>query len=437
MKIVVTNPIGVLSSGEHAILFPSRWDWAGPRHHFSYYPYELAYLSTLLKRECPEHEVKMLDPNHLQLNWWETVTLIEKESPDLIVTECSAMTYPDMTKAVQLIQDHGSESKHICAWLCGPYGAKNWDRAAQDGWDVVFNGEYEHKALAAIQGRPWATGYVDLDSLPWPEDNDIRRIEYSEISNPHPGMVQLYCTRGCPLACTFCVVPTYYGGHGNSYGSHRVRDIGNICDEIAYLAKKYDGQFSGCFFNEETHNANPEWLASFCEELIRRGLDRYYYDAMCGYWTFTEELIKLMARAGYCYIRMGIESLAEGVGRAIHKRVFPEKLIKVLEWCKKYGIETYGTSQIGAPGSTQQGDYETLQGLLDLKRRGLLNRWQHSVSTPQPGTPMYEQAKANGQLLHEDISRFNGMEAVMEWPGYSAAQINAMKHVYANAECEF
>jgi len=228
----------------------------------------------------------------------------------------------------------------------------------------------------------------------------------------------------------------YYGGHGKSYGSHRCRSTENVCDEISYLADKYVGLFNGCFFNEETHNADPEWLAQFCEALIRRGLNKYHYDAMCGYWTFTEDLIELMSRAGYCYIRMGIESLSRDVGKAIHKTVFPDKLLNVLEWCKKYGIKTYGTSQIGAPGSTWEADYQTLYGLLGLKNRGLLDRWQHSVSTPQPGTPMYQEAKANGNLLHEDTTRFNGVEAVMGWPDYPAEQINKMKRLYvANAPC--
>jgi radical SAM superfamily enzyme YgiQ (UPF0313 family) len=407
----------------------------------------------LLKRET-KHEVKMLDPNHLQLDWVETAHLIHKEMPSLVIAECSALTYPDMTMAIQLLQECGND---VNAWLCGPYGMRNAEQCLSDGWDEVFHGEYERDVLWSVQGYTlrddqgnyrnsggsvdgiWSHSkpYIDLDWLPWPEDEDIRRIEYSEISNPFPGMVQVYPTRGCPLACTFCVVPLYYGGHGSSYSSHRVRNIGNVCDEITYLAQKYEGKFSGCFFNEETHNANIPWLVSFCEELIKRCLDKYHYDAMCGYWTFTEEVIQLMARAGYCYIRMGIESLSSDVGKAIHKKVFPDKLVKVLEWCKKYGISTYGTVQTGAPGSTRRADLETLRSLLDLKQRGLLDRWQHSVCTPQPGTPLYESAKNEGRLLHDDISKFNGVEPVMEWDNYSADEIRDVKAAYARAEATF
>lgn len=423
MRIVVANTVGVLENGQHVIPFPSRWDYAGAQHWFSYYPYELAYTSTLLKRELPGAEVVMVDGNHEQLNVAAYIERLAALRPDVLVTECSALTYPAMTKVMRAV---GAER----ALLAGPYGMHNPDQAAADGWHVL-TGEYEAKALLWLGGRVPAGAYVDLDWLPWPEDDDVSRIWYREYSNPYPGLVQLYPTRGCPLACTFCVVPMYYGGHGASHKSHRTRDVENVCDEIEYLAGKYAGQFNGCFFNEETHNADPAWLARFAEALIRRGLNRYHYDAMCGYWTFTEELVALLARAGYCYLRVGIESLSDGVGKRIKKVVFPERLVTFLGWCKQHGIRVYGTSQIGAQGSSRKADLQTLAGLWNLKDMGLLHRWQHSVSTPQPGTPFYAEVKAAGYLLTEDVQRYNGVEAVVDWPHYPAAEVNEVKRIYS------
>jgi radical SAM superfamily enzyme YgiQ (UPF0313 family) len=207
-----------------------------------------------------------------------------------------------------------------------------------------------------------------------------------------------------------------------------------VCDEIQYLADKYKAatpQFTGCFFNEETHNANPEWLASLAETIIQRGLNKYSYDAMCGYWTFTEDLVNLLARAGYIYIRVGIESLSQDVGKAIKKVVFPDKLITFMQWCKTAGIQVYGTTQIGAQGSSKQADLATLSALWELKKNGLIHRWQHSVSTPQPGTPFYEQVKTDGLLLTDDITQYNGVQAVVSWPHYTADEINQVKGIYS------
>lgn len=50
MNIVIANGPGVLDNGKEVILFPSRWDSAVPgRASFQFYPYELGYLSSLLK----------------------------------------------------------------------------------------------------------------------------------------------------------------------------------------------------------------------------------------------------------------------------------------------------------------------------------------------------------------------------------------------------
>jgi bacteriochlorophyll C8 methyltransferase len=240
-------------------------------------------------------------------------------------------------------------------------------------------------------------------------------------------MIQMYPTRGCPLSCTFCVVPTYYGGHGKTSRSHRCRDVGDVCDEIEYLAAKYPN-FQGCYFNEEAHSANPEWLAAFCEELIRRGLNRYQYDAMCGMWSFTPELVKLCAAAGYRQIRFGMESTSEAVGKAIKKTIHKDKTEQFLGWLKEAGIGAYCTIQVGAMGSNETSDLATIGDVKEWIRRGMIQKWQISTSTPQPSTPFYDLAKDSGWLVTDDINEYDGMRAVVSFPLYPANRIQAVRN---------
>lgn len=414
MNIVIANGPGRLENGSDVILFPSRWDSGVQAAPFRFYPYELAYLSTLLKRELPSDYVKMIDGNILGYGAEQYAAAIGQCNPDVLICECSALTYGTMTKVMQAV-------KPARAILCGPMAT--YAGANLDGWTDTVVGEYEHKVLALLKGDPEPTGYVDLDWLPWPEDEDISRINYDEVNHYAPGTVQLYPTRGCPLSCTFCVVPTYYGGHGKSHRSHRTRNVDDVCDEIEYLASRYSGRFNGCYFNEEAHNANVEWLVSFAEALIRRGLNKYQYDAMCGYWTFTEDLVKMLGRAGYRQIRFGVESTSEAVGKTIKKLMHVEKIEQLMQWCKAAGIGCYGTFQIGAPGSSEATDRQTIADLNRWRSQGLMQKWQVSTSTPLPGTPFYAQAKANGWLLTEDLSRFNGFQPVLSYPDYPAERI--------------
>lgn len=418
MRIVIANGPGRLDNGADVILFPSRWDSAVPNAPFRFYPYELAYLSTLLKRELPGATVTMLDGNIRGWGAERYAAEIARLLPDVLICECSALTYGTMTRVMQAA---GPER----AILCGPMAT--YAGAYIDGWTDVVTGEFEAKVLALLKGEPEPTGYIDLDWLPWPEDEDIRRIDYDEINHYSRGTIQLYPTRGCPLSCTFCVVPTYYGGHGKSHRSHRCRNPENVADEIAYLAARYPGQFAGCYFNEEAHNANVGWLVEFAEVLIRRGLNKYQYDAMCGVWTFTEDLVKLLAKAGYRQLRIGVESTSEAVGKSIKKRLHVEHIENFMQWCKAAGVGVYGTFQIGAPGSTEQADRQTLADLARWRNAGLMQKWQVSTSTPQPNTPFFEQAKANGWLLTEDLNYYNGFHPVMTYPDYPADRIMAVR----------
>lgn len=419
MKIIIANGPGKLLNGLEVILFPSRCDSAVYHKPFAYYPYELAYLSALLKRELQGAEVKMIDGNYPGWTVDQYAYEIGVNSPDVLITECSALTYPTMTRIMQMV----GAKRNI---LCGPYGMYQPAQALADGWTDVINGEYEAKVLALLQGKPEPTGYIDLDWLEWPEDKDISRVCYSEGSDPRPGMIQLYPTRGCPLSCTFCVAPLYYGGHGHNRGNHRTRDVEDVCDEIEYLAGKYPS-FGGCFFNDKNHSADVDWLAEFAETLIARKLNRYTYDAMCGYWTFTPDLVQLLARAGYKQLRVGIESTSDTVGKRILKNVRAEKVTQFMHWCNGAGISVYGTFMVGAPGATEETDRETMRMLNYWRLKGWLNRCQVSTATPQPGTPFHAEAVKNGWLISDDVNRYDFATANLSYPGYPADRITAVR----------
>lgn len=418
MNIVIANGPGRLDNGKEVILFPSRWDSAVPgKAPFKFYPYELGYLSSLLKRELPEHHVELVDGNLYGWDGDRYALELRKRKPNVLICELSALTYSTMTRVMRAVNPEQ-------AILCGPMAHQEFQqRAHDDGWDAFMPGEYEASVLAFLSGGPKGNGYIDLDWLPWPEDDDVPRIAYQEINHYRPGIVQLYATRGCPLACTFCAVPTYYGGHGKSHKSHRCRNVDDVCAEIDYLSHRYPYEFGGCYFNEEAHNANPDWLGSFCEALVRHGLNRFHFDAMCGYWTMTEELVEMMAYAGYKHFRFGVESTSEVVGKSIGKTIHLEKIERLLGWLKDKGIHAYGTFQIGAPGSTEATDRATLEDLRRWIMAGLMEKWQVSTSTPQPGTPFHAQAKREGWLVTDDLDRYDGWNAVLSYPDYPAERI--------------
>lgn len=95
MKILIANSVGVDEYGNHIVHFPSRWSSSvGKTKWFAYYPYELAYLSSLLKRET-NCRIKMVDGNLLKLNADEYVKLLKAHCPDWLIMEPATITYKE------------------------------------------------------------------------------------------------------------------------------------------------------------------------------------------------------------------------------------------------------------------------------------------------------------------------------------------------------
>jgi radical SAM superfamily enzyme YgiQ (UPF0313 family) len=442
MNIVIANGPGVLDNGQEVILFPSRWDSGIPhgKKPFAFYPYELATLSALLKRELPQHTIKFLDGNLESWDGDRYIQEIRKLRPDVLICECSALTYPTMTRVMRSTVRKNSIDADFQAILCGPMGAYDKERALADGWDNVVVGEYELHVLELLGGTvpPEAKvhGLINLDWLPWPEDEDVDRTRYREINHyidyaSDAAIVQMYLTRGCPLACSFCTVPNYYGGHGKSHRSHRCRNAEDVCEEILYLKAMHGGRMKGAFFNDEAHNANVEWLVELCEAFIRHDMkDKYNlrFDAMCGYWPMTEELVKLMAAAGYNQIRFGLESTSIVVGKKIGKAMHLGKLENFMGWLKRYGVHGYATIQIGAAGSTEETDRQTIADVKKWIAAGSISKWQISTSTPQPNTPFFQECEKNGWLTTTDFSLYDGYRAVVNFPDYPAERIQHVRN---------
>ena len=92
MKVAVCNSVGIDAEGYAMIHSPSRWTNSTRDHSiFTYYPWQLAYCSSILKRDT-NHEVKFFDGC---LEKWDHDTFVEKVSdfgPDYLVMDCATRT---------------------------------------------------------------------------------------------------------------------------------------------------------------------------------------------------------------------------------------------------------------------------------------------------------------------------------------------------------
>lgn len=427
MKIVIANSVGIDKDGYYIVHSPSRWSFSAKdyKEQFTYYPWELAYTSSLLKKET-DHKIKLLDGCLEKWNFAAYFDRLREEKPDWLVMEPSSRTYEeDLRLALACKEVFGTK-----IIFCGQHPTSYPREILATGVDYVCMGEYEYTVLELLKGKNPSNilglypnsrrPLLDFNALPWPEDNDVQRIRYHE-PNCEYQEIQLYATRGCPLQCIFCVCANLYYSKPN----WRKREVANIVAELKYLKDKYP-QMEGGFFDEEVHNISKSYILELTTAIKEAGLDNLHYSAMCGYWSIDKEMLFAMKEAGYYKLRIGIETasskIAESIG--LKSKFDIERLYKVLEEAKEVGMKIYGTFLFGAPGSTKEEDKKTAYLILDIASKDLLCDLQISICTPQPGTPFFKMAKEKGYLITEALRKFDGAQSsVVDYPDYSSNEI--------------
>ena len=429
--IVIANSIGVDSNGWTIIHSPSRWtNSTKERDAFTYYPWELAYTSALLKRET-DCSVKFIDGCLEKFDSAHFFTRISQEEPDFLLMEPSTRTWDDDRQLMERVKcTFGTQ-----LIVAGQHATAFPHEVARIA-DFVLIGEYEYTVLDIIQGKKkedilglypnQRRPLLDINTLPWPEDNDVSRIQYGIPGEPSSEYleIQAYATRGCPLNCNFCVCRHLYYHKPN----WRPRSPQNVVAELKYLKDKYP-QMEGIFFDEECHNIKKEFILAVTKEIIKQKLQGLKIEAMCTYCTLDEEMMYAMKEAGYYLLRIGIETAGEGAARGINlgaKFNLP-KLRSCLRLAKKIGIKMYGTFTFGAPGSTQKDDQATLDLMEEIIGEGLLWRFQTSICTPQPGTPFYTWAHEKGVIKTFASKDYDGgNRVVIDYPDYHRDEIMNM-----------
>lgn len=138
------------------------------------------------------------------------------------------------------------------------------------------------------------------------------------------------------------------------------------------------------------------------------------------------DLIEKLARAGCRMYKFGVEHFDEEVLKAIPKPLSFQRVLALVEKCKRNKIRTHLTFMLGLPKSTFQKDLEMVKKVIKLNPTAV----QFAIATPYPGTRFYTEAKENGWLLKDDLSIYDaaGFSSV-SYPNYPASEITKMYYL--------
>jgi len=397
----------------------------GPRAGGLQPPLGLAYLASVLEQHAIQ--VDIIDAPTLGMSLNDVVDKAEKTQPDIvgisILTPTASRGFATSEAVKKLLPE-------TLVVVGGPHSSifPRETLIENESVDVAVLGEGEYVMLEIAQGRPLKEvesiafrqnrnvvltsprqPIRDLDSLPFPARHLLPMDKYK----PHPNQyerlpaVHMLATRGCPYRCAFCSKAVF----GRSY---RTRSSENIVEEIKHCIEEY-GAREISFVDDEFAIKRP-WTIELCNRLIEENLGIVWRCA-ARVDTVDKELLEKMARAGCYNISYGVESGTQVLLDIIKKDITLDQARKAVRWTKEARIGVTASFMLALPGETLDLTKKTIDFAIELNP----DYAQFCITTPYPGTELFEQSAKYG-TLEVDRSKYTIWEPVFVPRGYEGKE---------------
>ena len=378
-------------------------------------PLGIAYIAAMLEKDS--HEVKIIDGPAWATVFGYDFKNLEKDmkdfSPDVIGVSASTSQIEHAKRTITIAK---AVNKDCVVILGGPLisaepkallGFEDVDYGVYGEADLTFSEilkSIERKeSLEGKEGVIWRENshvrflkpqvITTLDQIPMP----ARHLLKMEIYRPSPANYRrlpattIMTSRGCPYQCIFCSRPT----EGTAFRAHSAE---RVVEEIEQLATKYGIKDIQIF--DDTFSLIPSRVEKICQGIIDKKLD-VWWNCMTRVDKINPELLNLMKKAGCYEIGFGIESGSDRILQFIKKATTTDAVRKGVKMTKDAGIDVRGFFMIGFPTETKDEILQTINFAKELD----VDVAQFMVSTPYPGTEMWEIAKTNG-TISEDWNSF-------------------------------
>ena len=406
--------------GKWGVRAGSRWPHIKDKSEDEYlpFPFFLSYATSLLRNN--DIEAHLIDSIAHQIPEDELIDNLSREDFDILVAETSTPSFYYDMKLLKKIS-----SLNLPIILCGPHSEIYRSEFLEKNSfiDFVLFGEYEFtllelmkaiskniKDLSFIKGLIWRDDKdnviknlprapFDINLLPWPHRDGIPMDSYRDLPGemPYPS-VQMVASRGCPFSCNFCLWPQVLFG-GNNY---RARDVRDCINEMEFLVR--EKKFKSVYFDDDTFNMGKRRILRFCDEIIKRNLNRVPWAIMAKADLMDEELLDVLKKAGLYAVKYGVENASQELVNRCGKCLDLKKAEKMIKYTKSLGMKIHLAFTFGLPGETKETIQRTINYALSLDPDSL----QFSILTPFPGTRLFEELDKQGRILTKDWRRYDG-----------------------------
>lgn len=389
-------------------------------------PFWAALTASFIRKR--NYEVKILDANAENLNFEESVEVIENYNPDLtnIVVygqqpAASTQLMKSVGKLCKKIKEKNKSRKII---LTGLHPSALPQRTLEEeACDFVGQGEGFYTILNLLQRRKLSkisglwykqNGEIfsnartkniqnltkELDGVAWDLlpmkkylahnwqclDDLENRKNYASIST----------SLGCPFKCDFCAIHT-------TFGERKIRRWSSdwVVNQLETLQEQYGVKVIKII--DEMFGINSKHVEILSNKIIERGLDFNIW-AYARVDTLEGFNLRTMKKAGFCWLCLGFESGNEEVRKDVSKGRFNKKdMYKIREKIEDAGINVLGNYVLGLP----EDDLKSMNQTLDLATKLNCEFANFYSMMPYPGSSLYQTALEKKWKLPES------------WSGYS------------------
>ncbi|MBC8414259.1 B12-binding domain-containing radical SAM protein, partial [bacterium] len=231
------------------------------------------------------------------------------------------------------------------------------------------------------------------DDGPIPDFNLVHRWDKSHV-------IPIATSRGCPYACKFCSVIPMFGR------KYRFKSINRVLQEVEASARKK----SHVFFIDDNFAANKERTKELLREMIARKIKIEWSAQVRTEVANDTELIELMKKSGCFAVFIGFESINPMTLSLYNKSQNLGDIEKAIKTLKKYSINIHGMFVLGSDTD----DIATIKNTAKFAKKLDIESVQFMVLTPLPGTPVFQEMKDSGRLIHTNWSAYDAHHAVFE-----------------------
>ncbi len=313
---------------------------------------------------------------------WVRKDLEALPRPDLVlVTSLMTYWYPGVRETIGVVKSVFSDVPVVLGGIYATLCTEHAQRTC--GADRVVTGPGEDAILPLVaEFTDWSPASQfdpqDLNTLPRP----VFDLEH------HLAHVSVLTSRGCPFRCAYCA-------------SHRIaprmlrRNPESVVDEIAYWHAK-QGVRDFAFYDDALLIDADNHIIPMLEGIIATGISaRFHTPNALHIREITRALARLMFRAGFHTVRLGLETTAFDRRQEMDRKVTQTEFNRTVDHLKAAG---FTAGQVGAyllAGLPDQdvGSIET--SITVVKEAGVTPVIAHY--TPIPHTPMWAQAVASSR----------------------------------------